>query len=210
LKDAPINDRSFEFWALNDMFKVLPEGVATRWFQIHTRKVAALPTKFSPEGCLEWCKTATIPVYMQDKYEDCPCSLKYPLEEILAKFKRRYFTSTPAYMVAMALYEGFEEIRLFGIDMSVGTEWGIEKPCMEYWLGRADGMGVDLILPDGSDLLKGHFLYGFEEETRDAFIDKAKAKLAQAREQKKEAENKFYVNIGLEEAWSSILREIGG
>ncbi len=205
-----MGDKRYEFWALNDMFKVLPDGAADRWFQIHTRTVASEPTKFSPEGCLEWCKTATIPVYMQEHYGDIPMSVKYPLDEILAKFKRRYFTSTPAYMVALALYEGFEEIKLFGIDMSVGTEWGIEKPCMEYWIGRAEGMGVELVIPDGSDLLKGYFLYGYEDELKRAFIAKGQAKLAQIREQKKEAENKFYVNIGLEEAWSSILREIGG
>jgi hypothetical protein len=58
-------------------------------------------------------------------------------------------------MVALALYEGFEEIKLFGIDMSVGTEWGIEKPCMEYWIGRAEGMGVELVILMAAIYLKG-------------------------------------------------------
>jgi hypothetical protein len=209
LKDAPINDRSFEFWALNDMFKVLPEGVATRWFQMHTREVAALPTKASPEGCLEWCKTATIPVYMQEHYDDIPMSVKYPKEEIEKRF-RPYFCSTIDYMMGLALYEGFEEIHIYGVDMSVAEEWSVEKPSMSYWLGRAEGMGVKIFLPAMCDLLKSYFFYGYEDEQKRDFIAKAEAKLAMVKQQKKEAENKFYVNTGLEEAWSSILREIGG
>jgi hypothetical protein len=63
LKDAPLGDKRYEFWALNDMFKVLPDGAADRWFQIHTRKVASEPTKFSPEGCLEWCKLLPSGIY---------------------------------------------------------------------------------------------------------------------------------------------------
>jgi hypothetical protein len=61
------------------------------------------------------------------------------------------------YIIAHALYEGRDKdhkpisekaigkIWLYGSDMRAAHEYNRELPCMDYWMGRGIGMGVDII-----------------------------------------------------------------
>ena len=95
---------------------------------------------------LKWLMECGIPVYMQDVDERIPTSCKFPKEEVVEKFGY-YLTSTSAYMAALAILEGVDEIRIAGVDMAIGTEYSIQKPCLEYLLGYAKGMGIKVTLP---------------------------------------------------------------
>lgn len=210
LSQAPINDRSFEFWALNDMF-VLPQGkAATRWFELHPR---ATHESHIPRGnannYLDGLRAMTIPVYMQEHYPDIPASIKYPLEEMIVHFGRQYFKSTLDYMMALALYEGFEEIHLYGVNMADSLEYAHQRPSMEYWIGRAEGMGVKVVLPEGCDLLKGYFRYGYDEEKENDLLIKARTKSAELDRQSKEFMKNYYLSLGAKDTWDFILRELG-
>lgn len=66
----------------------------------------------------------------------------YPLQDVIAQFGTDYFTSTVDYALAMALYEGFTEIDLYGVNMANHTEYAYQKPGCEFWCGMAKGMGV--------------------------------------------------------------------
>ena len=78
---------------------------------------------------------------------------KYPFDKICRHFKTTYFASTHCYMIAYALYYGYERISLYGFDFVKDvskTEDDLWERCgTEYWIGRAEGMGVDVrtILP---------------------------------------------------------------
>jgi hypothetical protein len=113
-----------------------------------------------------WLQRTPLPVYMTQTYPDLPTSVRYPVERIMAEFSagRDYFTSTPSFMVALALLEGFTTISVYGIDLIVGREYDFEKCCMEYWLGVAQGRGVTLEIPEGAALLKQTHRYGYEPE----------------------------------------------
>jgi hypothetical protein len=67
-------------------------------------------------------------------------------------------------MIALAILEGFEEIHIYGVNMSHFTEYQIQKPSVEYYLGLAKGLGIKIYVPPVSDLLKSNFLYGLDEE----------------------------------------------
>ena len=47
----------------------------------------------------------------------------YPLEDIIAYFGTDFFTNTIDYMLALAIYEGATEIRLWGIAMDTLEEY---------------------------------------------------------------------------------------
>ena len=90
----------------------------------------------------------------------------YPIEKVLEKFPTRFFSNTIAYMIAYALLyttsvkgpndlrprviDGYHKIFLYGIDMMTNSTYIQEKGGVEYWLGIALGMGVEVINTRGS------------------------------------------------------------
>lgn len=96
---------------------------------------------------------AGIDVYNIHKIKGLNSKL-YPLKRIMKKFKTDFFSNTISYMVALALDMGYKKIRLYGCDMMTREEYAWEKGGIEFWLGVAKGMGVDVEITDGSSLLK--------------------------------------------------------
>lgn len=70
-----------------------------------------------------------------------------------------YLSSSIAYELALAIYEGFEEIHLYGVDLVTDAEYAWQKPGVEYLLGFALGKGIRVVLPVNCPLLRGT-LYG--------------------------------------------------
>lgn len=90
-------------------------------------------------------------LYMQESYYQNV--KKYPLEDI-SKITGDYFTSSISYMLAMAIYEKADEIGLWGVDMDLEDVYGHQRPCTEYLIGLAKGMGIKVFIPEESSLLK--------------------------------------------------------
>ena len=84
-----------------------------------------------------------IPILVQKHWKDLKNQIIYPLEEIIEKFGIEYFTCSQAYILALALYEGYEKIHLAGWDNHVSNtldiEWNNigwdEIICQNFWLG---------------------------------------------------------------------------
>jgi hypothetical protein len=146
-----------EMWCLNNghiCFKPEENQRFTAWFQIHPR--ADFEANNNPRyGNLKFLKTCGIPLYMEQVWEDIPTSVRYPQSEIIETLGYEYFTSTMAYMVALAIYQGYEEIRLYWIDMAAETEYFHERPCLEFWLGVAHSKGIGIVMPEDCPILKG-------------------------------------------------------
>jgi len=68
----------------------------------------------------------------------------YPLKRLIKKFGTDYFSNTISYMIAYALDKGYKKIRFYGVDMRETGEYALEKGGVEYWIGRAHGMGVEV------------------------------------------------------------------
>ncbi len=188
---APYNDPDYELWGLNGVYSMVDFPNITnftRWFDIHSlkciREVYKTPQYSYGAGYVEWLQSLSIPVYMQEAYQEMPTAAKYPKEEILAMFPRRYFTNSISWMIALAIYEGYTDISLYGVDMATSSEYQDQRPSCEYFIGYCEGKGINFYLPEESDLLKTPFLYGFEDEKKDAFRVKLLAR-KQEMEQKK-------------------------
>jgi len=201
---APFNDPQWEIWGVNNLYLHIPSW--TRWFEIHSVMFDTIKQKWfrrmNPDlkkGTYEWSDNfrgqplqdyigrlakMDCPVYMQKHWDAIPGSVPYPLKEVLARFPRQYFTNTISWMLALAIYEGFQEIHVYGVDMAVSTEYFFQRPSCEYFLGIAEGMGIKVYIPDEADLLKTRFLYGFGETEKSKW-DKKISNMLMSMEQRK-------------------------
>jgi hypothetical protein len=158
-----------------------------RWFQIHAvhhrepERLAKLQKKGDRihekdlsaygrnERHLKFLRECDKPLYMlhpDSKWGPFDSFVQYPIDEVQDALgipwngqNQMYVTSSPAYMVALALYEHMQgdkldEIRIAGIELAIGTEYAVQRPCFEFYLGMAIGMGVTVTRPpQGTALL---------------------------------------------------------
>jgi hypothetical protein len=204
---APYNDPDYEIWGLNGVYGYIDVpniSNITRWFDIHF--LAGI--KGLPNNYFDFHKTCPVPVYMQDVFEEVPNSVKFPLDEVLTRFPRRYFTNTVSWMLALAICEGYEDISVYGVDMSQGTEYASQRPSCEYFLGYAEGMGINIYLPQESDLLKTPFLYGFEDEKQDFMRSKLLAKKAEYEAKKAEYQRQIEQATAALNTYDGALQDV--
>lgn len=166
--DAPFQNPEFEIWGLNHLHPWIPRWDV--WFDMHTPEWSAKGLKpevwADQDGWLK--KDHGKPIYMLKRYEAYPDSIPYPLEAVGGRF-RKYFTNGIAYMLGLALYEHvngkpIERLEVWGVDMRHEEEYALQRPCAEYWLGRAEGLGIDVFIPPTSVICSADFLYGYEEQ----------------------------------------------
>ena len=158
---APSEDPEFPIVGLNQLYRYMPRY--DLWFEIHQRPVFIADT-VRDSNYLGWLQHAPIPIFMVETHPDIPQSVAYPLRAISQTFGREYFSSSIAYMFAWALAAGYKEIHIYGVDLIVGVEYFYQKACLEWWCGVAHGMGVRVVLPSESAILKQPWLYGYEGE----------------------------------------------
>jgi hypothetical protein len=172
---APFDDPDVEIWGLNEAHAFPWMKRATRWFQIHaTESWKRYIAKRDVRGHFDWLKKnpLDIPIYMQYYNELVPKSRDYPLHEVVEKFfnnfrrgdlRVKYFTSTFAYMMGVALLEDFERIEIYGFEMADEIEYVKQKACAEFWIGLAMGRGVEIYTPPNCQILWSA-LYGGDEQ----------------------------------------------
>jgi hypothetical protein len=190
---VPWDDKDAEYWGVNNLYgTIIPGAHYDRWFEIHNIWQDQKVKKLIRRGLIEFRGTPVLDylhglgklnctVYMQKHWPDLiPLSIPYPLQEIVNFFiskgldlqQCRYLTNTISYEVVLAIFLGFKEIQVWGVDMAIGTEYEAQRPSCEFWLGVAAGMGIKVFIPNKADLLKTRFLYGFEEKQQDSWREK--------------------------------------
>lgn len=159
---VPWNDPDFEIWGLNQGYLHCHRR-ADRWFELHLPEATA--DVRDPEY-LQWLSACPIPIYMIQTAPEIPNSVRFPIERAIEFGGRDYFTSSPAFMLALAGMEGFEEVHLYGINLAIGDEYFFEKACAEWWIGFLEGRGVKVHVPKASSLLKQYRRYGYSIDAR--------------------------------------------
>lgn len=169
---APFGEDDVEVWCSNEMHGKpwMKEG-STAWFQIHPRESFMQEHRFDHWGWLQ--QEHPFPIYMQRKFEDIPSSTRFPLremqEELLGNFirgeeeVRKLFSSSFSYQTAFAIHQGvYDRIEIYGIELVLEGEYKWQREAMAYWIGQANGRGIDVWIPDVCSLLLQP-LYGYEE-----------------------------------------------
>ena len=201
---VPWKEPEFEFWCLNDSWKIFPiqEGLISGkprqvWFETHPRDWFTGPNR--PPEHLEWLRACPVPIYMWEHYEDIPNSRPYPLKEMLEMFpgasarwdlanengklvprlsrQHGYLTSTIAYMAALAISElgPGDELWFWGVDLAAETEYLRQRPCFEYLLGYAEAKGIKVALPSACPVLQGP-AYG-RDDPNDRVVEMVRQRL---------------------------------
>jgi len=191
---APFSDPSWSVWSLSRMYHSIPRWDV--WFELHPwdrlceRLDGSTPEVDQKRGRAEYQQWLSQdhgrPIFMQRAYPQVPGCIEFPLHRILDTFPQRYFTNSVSYMIALAVFQGAEEIAIYGVDMATKEEYTDQRSGVEYWIGLAQGAGIDVHIPDNSDLCKSRALYGFHD---DPMIDKLNQKLDLTMRQIAEAEN---------------------
>jgi hypothetical protein len=70
----------------------------------------------------------------------------YPLEDVIRFCGTDYFSNTVDYAIALAIYEGYTEIHLYGVNMELGGEYFFERPGVDFWCGYALGKGIKVVV----------------------------------------------------------------
>lgn len=150
----PYDDKDWVIGAMNQFYRHAPR--ADYWFDIHSNwRESNVPGTDHPRALRE----IGFPVFMIERADDVPNSVRYPIERLIEKFGVDYFTSTVSYMIAWAIDV---------IDQAVAkrmssVRWTASAPTLadaqaftrslyaEYTIGI---FGIDLIVGDEYDFQK--------------------------------------------------------
>jgi len=158
--------KDVEIWSLNRCYTFLKRW--DRWFEVHEAELYTGKSGLRESDYLDRIKASGVPVYMQHPDDDIPNAVQYPLQPIITQW-RDYFTTSIAYMLALVAWEHINgqpvaEMHMCGVDMSAFSEYSEQRPCVEYWCGILDGLGIKVIIPVGSPVLKCAMSYGRHSE----------------------------------------------
>lgn len=184
----PLNALSddVEIWTLN----VGPQAFAgDRWhrhYEVHDYDWLKERQGQNVKPYLEWLGQdhGDKPIYLPKLDPRIPNGKQYPLTEVVQKYGRImpdatggrpgiYFQSTVDWMVVHAINEFQNDaarenrqvngrLHVLGVDMGLDLEYKHQRPSIEHWLGVCLGMGIEVVLPETSDLLQCAYPYGLE------------------------------------------------
>jgi len=176
---APFKDFSWSIWGCSPgLYPICAKARSDVWFEPHRW----LPTpvgQFGKPGTRPWFSPEFHeflaqhkgPVFMSKAEPTIPSSVRIPYEYLIEKYGPYFFTSTVAYMLVMAIEALLPRVQkgedvmlgLFGVDMSAGEEWAYQRPGCQHFVGLAMSMGIHILLPEESDLMRPPTMYGIGE-----------------------------------------------
>lgn len=149
--------------SFRDAFKKYPEmeAIALAEF-IYVYKTTTNQYGYFPVDKLDAMKA-------DPDYEIITKTTQFPLKKATTLMGALDFTSTVAYIFAMAILEGFNRIRLYGFEVWSGCthEYKFEAPCIERWQKLAKGRGIktdisfDVLPPAIHNAGEGNNMYGY-------------------------------------------------
>lgn len=168
---APVDDQNWDIWGCSlgnsgEKGRNVLKRV-TIWFELH-----ALADMLGAENrdwslpYYRWLSEQSFPILMQEKNTLVPKAGVYPIELMIRKFGKHWFTSTFAYMMAYAIHLQYNEIAIFGADMADDGEfYSGQRDAITRWCEIATECGIKVIIPWESSLGKHRPLYGYDEAT---------------------------------------------
>jgi hypothetical protein len=154
---APYGDSSWTIWACSPGAAPYVKRMDA-WFEIHP--LDDPHAGFTPDY-IAWMAALACPVYLTGSTTGIPAAVEYPRSEMVEKYGPYFFTSSLAWMFALALEQKPAEIGLWGVDMSATEEYGGQRAGCHHFITLARAMGIKVTVPLESDLLRPPMQYGF-------------------------------------------------
>jgi len=187
---TPWEDKNIEIWGLNRAHQQEWMKRWDAWFQLHSMNYLkkCIGQSDGDRDHYEWLtKKHDFPLYCSEVFPEFPSSVRFPIEEVRKRYGN-FYTSTFAYMMAVAMLQGYKHIEAYGFEMAAGTEYYYQRDSAEYFMGLAQDWNIGhpkdepytIYLPDACHLLKGK-LYAFgnvdvglrqQYEFRRAYLEK--------------------------------------
>lgn len=214
VRQIPFGDKSWAIWGCAPGLYPIA-GRLDAWFEIHrweppTLGVASMQVPwFTPEYC-GWMAQRQHVVWMAEKLAAIPNSQALPVAHLVKKYGHYFFTSSLAWMAAMAIeaillnrellatgddhaikdIDGEPDaIGFWGVDMSTEEEYVQQRSGCQFFATLAASMNIKVIVPPESDLLIPPALYGIAESSPRAI--RYRARMDMMRQRKAEADAKF-------------------
>lgn len=113
------------------------------------------PNTYGPEykAYLKWLESQVKPVMVAQPHKWAKNAHIYPVQQMIGKYGTFFFTSTVAWMMALAIEMKAPKIGVFGIDMADSVEYRAQKAGCKHFETIARMQGIEVIIPPGSDLL---------------------------------------------------------
>lgn len=171
---APFNDQKWAIWCTSpSVFATVASKRSDVWFELH-RWLPYSPGQSGQAGTRPWfspefrqfLREYQGTVFMTEQQPDIPGCVRFPYKELLDEFGPYHFTSSVAWMLAYAIKQNPKKIGLFGIDMAADSEWAYQRPGCQHFIGVAKAMGIEIVLPPESDLMRHSTLYGIGEHNQ--------------------------------------------
>lgn len=166
---APYGDPNWQIWACSpgawggmSTMGIDPAQRVSCWYELH-RYEPGQPW-FSPEYCAFLARHPR--VFMAERRPEIPGSIAIPVDELVEKYGPYFFTSSLAWMFAIAIEtigNGPGKIGLWGVDMAATEEYGYQRAGCQYFAMLARARGIEVGVPPESDLLQPPPLYGVSE-----------------------------------------------
>lgn len=157
---APFKDQSWSIWACSPSNCDLPRSDV--FFEIHGMDTVLREPQYAE--FVEWCKKHP-KIFMQELRPEFPGAIVYPKDEMFKEFGPYFFTSSLAYMMALAIASKPEAIGLWGVDMSANDEYGYQRAGCHYFIQEAKKRGIQIVVPPESDILYPPPPYGYRESS---------------------------------------------
>lgn len=135
------------------LFRTVKNAEWTRWFNLHSKRHMLKTYTHAYNYYKEWCSKDGRRVILQEVQDDIPGSERFPKEILQHYFSIdgtpfRYFTCSVCWFIALAIYEGFDRIELWGFQVkATKPAYAYERPCIAYWVDKARKAGIDVWLP---------------------------------------------------------------
>jgi hypothetical protein len=179
---APFGDPSWQIWACSPgAYAVLSR--CDKFFELHRWEpgVIGQPATqkpwFSPEYVMWMSRQKCVVMYQP--VPEIPNSSALPIETLVRTYGSYNFTSSLAWMFAMALeeikanrlkpadkpQEEKDSIAFYGVDMAATEEYGYQRAGCQFFVQLAHQLGIEVVVPPESDLLVPPPLYGVCEHS---------------------------------------------
>lgn len=147
---VPPLDPEADRWWLNHVPIQRYAGVMPRWtrgFHLHTREQidAMCPEMWG------WMAQQTAPIYLPSAHPEIPSSVPFPHAALLRRFGVQDFAGSLSWVLALAIWEGYEAIDVFYCPMNDPEHVG-QVPSVRFWMGVALGCGARVTVHGDSAL----------------------------------------------------------
>ena len=212
VNETPWDDDSVEKWCLGWRSDI-EEGRASRFFEIHPRSFMKNRKYSDGRDYMEMLKKRNekCPLVLLSEVPELPNATIFPKKEVndmlclglpdeLGEYYTKdWYMSSIAYMFTLAMYEGYKEIQVYGVDLLTSEEYQHQSPNLHYYVGLARGSGILVYIPYKAALCKSPYIYG---EDHDAWskqaipLEQLQKRLAILEKKKTEAVSALYTIDG--------------